>query len=126
MSSPKTVTRTYVAFPIPDGLKEETMDLISELRESEDHEGFADRLIDVVDRIADHGMTYFFIHPTRLVGLGSVTIRALELSVQTGKKAVLGISRKIARRLDREQLLRISEFLESIVFDLQMEEEAAS
>ncbi len=99
------------------------MDLIAELRESDDHAGFADRLIDVVDRIADHGMTYFFIHPTRLVGLGAVTIKALELSIQTGKKAVLSISRQIARRLDREQLLRITDFLESIVFDLEFDED---
>jgi hypothetical protein len=114
--------RPYVAFPIPDELRDETMDLITELRESDDHAGFADRLIEVVDRISDHGMQYFFIYPTRLVGMGPVTIKALDVSIQTGKKAILTISRQIARRLDRDQLLRIGDFLESLVLEIQIEE----
>jgi hypothetical protein len=114
--------RSHVAFPIPEALRDETLELIAELREDDDHAGYADRLIDVVDRISDHGMTYFFLYPTRLIGLGPVTTKALEVSIQTGKKAVLGVSRQIARRLDRPQLLRIAEFLESIVFDFAVDD----
>ena len=114
---------SHIAFPIPEDLRDETLSLIEELRESDDHAGFADQLIDVVDRISDHGMRYFFIYPVKLVGLGAVTIKTLEVAIQTGKRAVMAVSRQIARRLDRDQLLRIADFLESIVFDFEVSEE---
>jgi hypothetical protein len=117
-------TSSHIAFPIPEDLRNETLSLIAELRESEDHAGYADQLIDVVDRISDHGMTFFFIYPVKLVGLGAVTVKTLQVAIQSAKRAVMAVSRQIARRLDRDQLLRIADFLESIVFDFEVSEES--
>ncbi len=118
-----TEIRSFIAFPISQELRQRTLDLVEELRQSDSIEGYADRLIDMVDEIAEVGMQYFFLHPVRMVGMNSLIQKTIAVTVQSGKKAVLGVSRQVARRLDDAQLREVAGFLESLFLDVEQEEE---
>ncbi len=110
---------TYVAFPIPEELRTRTLETLQELRAADSISGYADRLIDLVDEISEHGMRYFFLHPVELVGLNTMAQKTIGVTIQSGKKAVLGVSRQLARRLDEEQLRQIADFLESLLVEME-------
>lgn len=111
--------KSYVAFPIPDDLRKRTLEAVASLRESEDSSGYADRLMDLVEEIAEHGMGYFFLHPVRMVGMNPVAQKTIDVTIQTGKKAVLSVSRQLARRLDDQQIREIADFLESLLLEVE-------
>ncbi len=121
MSTP----RTYIAFPIPEDLRNRMLETLEEFRHSQDTQGYADRLMDLVDEISEHGMSFFFLHPVQMVGMSSVAQKTIGATINTGKKAVMGVSRQLARRLDEDQLRTISEFLQSLVVEVDLEDEAS-
>jgi hypothetical protein len=98
------------------------LETLDEFRRSQDISGYADRLMDLVEEISNHGMTYFFLHPVEMVGMNSVAQKTIGVTINSGKKAVLSVSRQLARRLDEQQLRDIADFLEGLLVEVADDE----
>lgn len=114
--------RYHIAFPISDELRDSAVEVISRIRESEDKSDDIEEFIDVVEQISSHGLRYFFLDPIKMVGLGSVAFRTVEVALNTGQRAVMSVARRLARRMDDEQIVAIAEFVEGLVYDFEIEE----
>ncbi|GEM_PF-1068424 len=116
------MSRSYIAFPIPEDLRNRTLEALEDLRQAQDITGYADRLMDLVEEIANHGMSYFFLHPVEMVGMNIVAQKTIGVTINSGKKAVMAVSRQLARRLDEQQLRDIADFLEGLMVEVADEE----
>lgn len=116
-------TRAYIAFPIPDDLRNRILNALDDFRQSGSVKGYADHLIDLVDEVSALGMNYFFSHPAEMVGIGGLAKKSIDVTINSGKKAVIGVSRQLARRMDDDQLLIIAGFLEGLVLEVETDEE---
>lgn len=109
--------RYHVAFPIPEELRDEALELVTCIREAEDKTRYADDLTDLVDRIARHGLGYFFIRPIELAGLGPVTRKTVSVALNSGRRAVLAVARRVVRGLSDEEMATMADFVEGIVYE---------
>ena len=116
------MSRSYIAFPIPEDLRHRTLEALEDLRHAQDISGYADRLMDLVEEISSHGMSYFFLHPVEMVGMNTVAQKTIGVTINSGKKAVMAVSRQLARRLDEQQLRDIADFLEGLVVEVADDE----
>ena len=119
----QTTGRFKVAFPIPEDLKDEVLDLAARIRETETGRNVhADELVDLVDRVAQHGLGFFFLHPIELAGLGALARKTVDVALHTGRKAVIGVARRIVRGMSDEEMGSIVDFVEGIVFEFDEQE----
>ncbi len=104
----------YVAFPVSEPIFEEAMRLVEVVRNDEDKTQYASEVISVIRRAADEGLEYFFVQPMRDAEIGSLSLKAIEMGVNTGKRAVMVVCDKIIHSMNHKQIQVIMDFIESV------------
>jgi hypothetical protein len=111
--------RFFIHFPISEDLRFRSQDLIDEIRSSEDKKSLAMDFVDLVEEIAIVGLDYFFMQPVRTLRLGSLTQGAVSLAINTGRKGVMNVARRIVKGLKDDQLLELCDFVESVMSPIE-------
>ena len=105
----------WVAFEISGELRQQAEAIVRDIRSSPDKQRHVPELVDVVLKMTDRGLHYYFLHPLEEAGVGIVTRRAVDLAIGTAGRALPVVVRKTVKSLSDEQLLSIGDFIDHIL-----------
>lgn len=105
----------WVAFEISGELRRQAETITRKIRSDPDKQGHVPELVDVILKMTDRGLHYYFLHPLEEAGVGIVTRRAVALAIGTAGRALPVVVRKTVKNLSDEQLLSIVDFIDHIL-----------
>lgn len=115
MTSSKTEIGGRVAFEIDEDQRSKAVKIVASLREDPASREVAGKLIDLVIDLTDTGLTYFFLHPLELAGVGAIRRKGVGVALATAGRVLPSVVRSTIGSMNESQLLRIADFLEHIV-----------
>lgn len=111
----------FAAFPLEEQLEQRVYGFIEEMRTTEDRTTHRQELAEIVRLLTDAGLEYYFWEPVKLTKLGAVTQKMIRVGMNSGKKTLNVIASKVIKGFTNEQMLTISEFLESLLLAVEVE-----
>jgi hypothetical protein len=115
--------RFHVAFPITDDIRGRALSAIKLIRTSDDKQKDSTVFVDAVEEISSQGLQFFFLNPIKAAGLGPFAYKTVQVTLNAAQKAVMAVARKLAKSMDDEQIISIAGFVESVIYDFEIEEE---
>ncbi len=109
----------FAAFPLEESLEQRVYGFIEEVRLSEDRTVYRSELAELVRLLTDAGLEYYFWKPVELTGLGSVTQKMIKVGMNSGKKTLNMIASKVIKGFTGEQILTVTEFLETLLLEVE-------
>lgn len=99
------MTQKYLGFPISADLLERIESIVVDFEATENRRPEAMRFFEIVRDLSKEGLGFFFIESLRRAGMGKITLMAVEKSLQIGEKAILGVAKRMIKKMTDEQLL---------------------
>lgn len=109
----------HVAFPISDSLSNRVFDIVEKVRESDQPKIFVDTLTDVIIDMTEEGLVYLFLDSLKHAKVGSFHINAVQFGVNTAKKGLELVGRKVLKSMTDDQLKGIVEYMEMILLEVE-------
>jgi len=104
-----------VAFEIDNAQHARILGVVAALRKDPADRGVVGDLIDLVLDLTDTGLSYFFLHPLELVGVGAIRRKGVEVALGTAGRVLPSVVRSTVRSMDENQLLQLADFIEQMV-----------
>lgn len=104
----------YIAFPIEQQLCEQAEAAITAARKGYTQSA-RDQMTEVLLAITDVGLYWYFEQPMKLMGFGPVLQRAVNMGVETTRKATKSTIRKVFPKLDDQQLQAAADYIENLM-----------
>lgn len=99
------MTQKYLGFPLSADLLERIEAIVVDFEQTENRRPQAMRFFEIVKDLSHEGLGFFFIESLRKAGMGKLTLVAVEKSLQIGEKAILGVAKRMIKKMTDEQLL---------------------
>ena len=115
MTTSKTGSGGRVAFEIDPDQYTRISEVVSALRKDPADRKVVGDLIDLVIDLTDTGLTYFFLHPLELVGVGTIRRKGVEVALGTAGRLLPSVVRRTVGSMSVDQLLQIADFIEAMV-----------
>ena len=113
---PSSITEAHVAFPISNDLLQKTITVIENLSKTSPRKKNVPLLTEVLLGLIDAGLEYFFIYSTHMLGIGVMGQKVVDIGVTTSKKGLHMIISKLVKRMNDDQLLKLANFLDEMLF----------
>ena len=104
-----------VGFEIDNVQYARILEIVAALREDPADREIVGNLIDVILDLTDTGLTYFFLHPLELVGVGAFRRKGAEVALGTAGRVLPSVVRSTVGSMDESQLLQLADFIEQMV-----------
>lgn len=104
-----------IRFYHSEDLRVRTLAILAALEEAPDPTRHRDELAAVVLELTDSGMDYFFVRPLKLAKTGFMTEQTAQVGMGAVKRVMAPVIRKIIGRMDRDQLLTVSDYLRRLM-----------
>ncbi len=115
MTTSKTGSGGRVAFEIDPVQYTRISEVVSALRKDPADRKVVADLIDLVIDLTHTGLTYFFLHPLELVGVGTIRRKGVEVALGTAGRVLPSVVRSTVGSMSVDQLLQIADFIEAMV-----------
>ncbi len=115
MSSNDSETGGRVAFEIEQDQYTGVLEITARLREDPSDLEVVGDLIDMILDLTDTGLTYFFLHPLELVGVGAIRRKGVEVALGTAGRVLPSVVRSTVGSMSENQLLQLADFIETMV-----------
>lgn len=95
-------------------LREKTHAVLTALESAPEHPRHGDALADLVTELIEAGMDYYFMRALKQAQVGFVTEQSARLGMSGAVKLVSSVSRKFIVRMDKDQLLVVSQHIREL------------
>lgn len=95
-------------------LREKTHAVLAALESAPEHPRHGDALADLVAELIEAGMDYYFMRALKQAQVGFVTEQSARLGMSGAVKLVSSVSRKFIVRMDKDQLLVVSQHIREL------------
>jgi len=112
---------TFAAFPLEQTLEDRVYSFIETVQEVEDQTEYREELTELVRLLTDAGLEYYFWRPVELTELGTVTQKMIRVGMNSGKKTLNVLAKRVIKGFTAEQILTIAGFLESLLLEVETE-----
>lgn len=109
----------YFVFPLDEETRRLAEHYVAGVRITEEAKPYQKDLIELIDRLADTGLEYFFIQTLKEAKVSGLWVRATQTAMRTGKRAILAVGKKIVRRLSLEQLRTVAQVIERSIIEAE-------
>lgn len=110
-----------VSFEIDSDQYERAFAVVEALRERpSDREVVAD-LIEMILDLTDTGLTYFFLYPLELIGVGAIRRKGVEVALGTAGRVLPSVVRSTVGSMSERQLLELADFIEHMITETTAE-----
>lgn len=106
---------SYFKFPLDKKTEEKIENLISEIKQAENPKKFNRELADIVNKLIDEGMDYYFINTLRRLKINAIVRKPFEIGINTSIKGLKVVSPKIFKTLSEKQFKEAVEILEEMI-----------
>ncbi len=104
----------YIVFPIEEQLREQAEAAIAAARQGYSQSA-REQLTEVMLALTDVGLYWYFEEPMKLMQFGPVIQRAVNMGVETTRKATKSAISKVFPKLDNEQLHAATNYVEALM-----------
>ena len=104
----------YIAFPIENKLREQGEAAIASARKGYTQSA-RDQITEFLLALTDVGLYWYFEEPMKLMKFGPVIQRAVNMGVETTRKATKSTIRKVFPKLNDEQLHAAADYIEGLM-----------
>lgn len=104
----------YIAFPIEERLREQGDAAIASARNGYTRSA-RDQMTEFLLALTDVGLYWYFEEPMKLMKFGPVVQRAVNMGVETTRKATKSTIRKVFPKLEDEQLSAAADYIEALM-----------
>lgn len=104
---PALSAKPFLRFYYPADLRKKTLSVLSTLEQAEDPTAHRGALADVVVRLTNSGMDYYFMGPLKLAKPGFIVQQSANLGMAGAEQMMGSVIRNIIGRMDRPQLLSV-------------------
>lgn len=104
----------YIAFPITEALREQGDAAIAAARQGYTQSA-RDQMTDFLLALTDIGLYWYFEEPMKLMKFGPVIQRAVNMGVETTRKATKSAISKVFPKMDDEQLYAAADYIEALM-----------
>lgn len=115
MTTTETGPHGRVAFEIDQVQYARVQTIVAALREDPADREVVGSLIDLVLDLTDTGLTYFFLHPLELIGVGAIRRKGAEVAIGTAGRVLPSVVRSTVGSMSENQLLQLADFIEQMV-----------
>lgn len=108
----------YIASPISSEMAKELDDLLIRIRASEKPSRLSRDGADVIMRLTETSLDYYFLRSVKALGLGTVAYQATRMGLKT---AVTGISvfvKQASRMMSDQQVLKLADLVEELILEV--------
>ena len=111
----------YAKFPVSEEIYNEISKIYEEIKENPEGKEKREAVYQIVSKLTNEGLDYFFAHSLRIIGMNIIAQKAIAAGMATIKKTVKVLSKRFIRKYDDKQLLATIEFVEAFVNEKPME-----
>ena len=91
-------------FEISPEAAQKIQKLLAKAADLTDKTPLAMEIYAIVEELSTVGLSYFFIQPLKLAGIGGLKIKTVEIAMNLGKNAVLSIGKGILKAMSSAQI----------------------
>ena len=103
------------AFEISEDQYDRVLETVEALRADPGDRAVVGNLIDLVLDLTDTGLSYFFLHPLELAGVGALRRKGVEVAIGTAGRVLPSVVRSTISSMSDSQLVKIADFMERMV-----------
>jgi hypothetical protein len=103
------------AFEISEDQYDLVLETVQALRANPGDRVVVGSLIDLVLDLTDTGLSYFFLHPLELAGVGSLRRKGVEVAIGTAGRVLPSVVRSTVGSMSEDQLMKVADFMERMV-----------
>jgi hypothetical protein len=96
--------KLYLGFPLSEKLQKRLLSAVEKAENTSNKKQYAIELFEIIAELSDEGLDYFFIQSLRKAKIGALSLKAVEMALSTGKKAILTVGKTIIKGMSDEQL----------------------
>ena len=111
------MTRYRFAAELPEELGRELKELAAEVRAAERPSRLASRGADLILRVTQANLDYYFVRSARRLEVGMVSESAVKLGLRTAMGGISVVVRGLAHALSDDQVRRLAELLDEMLIE---------
>ena len=111
----------HVAFPISDPVKDRALAMIDTIREADRPRDHVDTLTQVIIDMTEEGLSYLFIDSLKHARASSFHIQAVQVGVNTARKGLEMVGRRVLQRFGDDTLRGIVDYMEQVLLPVEVE-----
>lgn len=119
----RTRTRTFVAAPISDSLVAEMDRVHQTLRQAESPRRHAREGVDLILRITEECLDYYFLRSTERLGFGAMAQQAVKMGLKTSMSGIGMFVRQLGKSMSDQQVLDLADMVEEMLLEVEIEED---
>jgi len=112
-SSPST--QPFLRFYHSKSLRAETLAVLTTLEKAKDSTQHRDALADIVVKLTDSGMEYYFLRPLKLAKAGFFVEQSANLGMAATTRVLASVIHNIIGRMDNPQLLTVCSYIRQLM-----------
>lgn len=110
---------THLAFPISEPVKSRAEAIIAEIRAHENPKVLAGKLTDVIIAMTEEGLQFLFVDSLVHAKVPSFQIKAVQMGVNTARKGLELVGRRVLKGMGNPQLKGIVDYMEFILLEVE-------
>ena len=108
----------YIAAPIPQEMAEEMDDLLRRIRSAEKPSRLSREGADVIMRLTEVCLDYYYLRSVKALGLGTVAYQATRMGLKTAVSGISVFVKQSSRMMNDEQVLRLADLVEELILEV--------
>lgn len=113
---------TYIGSPISPELARELDSFFVRVREAERPRDHRKEGVDVILRMTRESLDYYFLRSVELLGLGTLSKKAVKLGLDTSIRGISVFVKSIGRAMTDEQVVQLTHLVEDLVLEVEDDE----
>jgi hypothetical protein len=105
--SPGSSSKPFLRFYYPAGLRKKALSVLGNLEHAQDATAHRGALADIVVKLTNSGMDYYFMKPLESAKAGFIVQQSANLGLAGAEQMMGSVIRNIIGRMDRPQLLSV-------------------
>jgi hypothetical protein len=101
-------TKPFLRFYHSEALRTETLAVLTSVEEAQDPLKYREALADLVAKLVDAGMDYYFLRALRHAKVGFVVEQSATIASAGASRVLSTVTRNVLTRMDRSHLLAVS------------------
>lgn len=108
--------QNHMVAPVKKEHSDLAQELITKIRNGQSPTQYVGALTDLVIDLTEAGLQFYFIEPLERIDVSSLTMKVASMGLNSTHKGMKMVIKKVLKKLSDEQVVKLSEFLEEILF----------
>lgn len=109
---------TLLGCPIDETLADEATGLVAEIRACGGDMDDTSRITDVISKLTQASLDYYFTRPVRELGAGRTLLGVVAVGNKGALKVIRGGMQQVMSRFNQQQILQVADYIEECFYEV--------